>query len=370
MPRFRIFALTLLFASIASADPVGLTGVNLAGGDFYVPKQNVRAKYNQDFEYPNAAELDYFQSKGVNFVRIPFMWETLQPDLSKPFLADEMQRYKDVVKLATSRKMVVLLDPHNYARHYGKIIGSADVSFDDFADFWKRLSGEFADDPYVLFGLNNEPHDMPTAQWYTAANAAIAAIRAGGAKNLILVPGNAWTGGQSWLQNWYGEPNSQHMLTIKDPLNYWIIEIHQYLDEDSSGTKTVVVSPTIGSERLKGFVGWARNIRCAPFSRSLPLPSHLTAWVKTRSRTCSQVSIAIVMFGSAGRGGQQARDGAITCSRSIPKMEKIARNWRGSSLTSTALRFQNLSSRSKTAKATARSKFAASTKSKRPPPPA
>jgi endoglucanase len=256
---FCLSLLTLQFiCTIASADPLALTGVNLAGGDFYVPKQGVRGFYNKDFWYPNAAEMDYFVSKGVNFVRIPFMWETLQPELSKPFLPDEIERYKAVVKLATSKGLVVLIDPHNYARHYGKIVGGSAVSFADFADFWTRLSREFADDPHVFFGLVNEPHDMPTKQWFDAANVAIAAIRAGGAKNLILVPGNAYTGAFSWEAKWYGEPNAQWMPTIKDPLNYWVIEVHQYFDADGSGTKTTVVSATIGSERLKGFVAWAR----------------------------------------------------------------------------------------------------------------
>ena len=184
MLNFRISIVLMLHmfcVAIACAEPIALTGVSLAGGDFYVPKQGVRGIFNKDFWYPNADEMDYFQSKGVNFVRIPFMWETLQPELSKPFLEDEMQRYKAVVKLATSRHMAVLIDPHNYARHYGKVIGGPDVSNDDFADFWKRLSAEFADDPLVFFGLVNEPHDLPTKQWFDSANIAIAAIRAGGA---------------------------------------------------------------------------------------------------------------------------------------------------------------------------------------------
>ncbi len=48
--------------------------------------------------------------------------------------------------------------------------------------------------PKVIFGLMNEPHDLPTENWLTAANVAIAAIRATGATNLITVPGNAFTG--------------------------------------------------------------------------------------------------------------------------------------------------------------------------------
>lgn len=35
---------------------------------------------------------------------------------------------------------------------------------------------------------------MPTELWFASVNPTIAAIRATGATNLILVPGNAWTG--------------------------------------------------------------------------------------------------------------------------------------------------------------------------------
>ena len=58
---------------------------------------------------------------------------------------------------------------------------------------------------------------MPTEQWLTAANAALAAIRATGATNLVTVPGNAWTGAHSWSQNWYGTPNATVMKGIVDP---------------------------------------------------------------------------------------------------------------------------------------------------------
>jgi endoglucanase len=40
----------------------------------------------------------------------------------------------------------------------------------------------------------NEPHNMPTELWVNNSNAAIKAIRNTGALQLILVPGNGWTG--------------------------------------------------------------------------------------------------------------------------------------------------------------------------------
>lgn len=53
-------------------------------------------------------------------------------------------------------------------------------------------------DLYVSLDLNNEPHDIPAAQVYETMQAAVNAIRAGGAtKQLIVVEGTSWTGAWS-----------------------------------------------------------------------------------------------------------------------------------------------------------------------------
>ena len=130
-----------------------------------------------------------------------------------------------------------------------------------FAGFLVAPGAQFAANPRVLFGLMNEPHDMPTEQWLVAANAAIAAIRAVGAQNLILVPGNAWTGAHSWSDSWYGTSNATVMRGIVDPAHNFAFEVHQYLDGDSSGTSAQIVSPTIGSQRLASFTSWLRSQR-------------------------------------------------------------------------------------------------------------
>ncbi|HEY3281614.1 MAG TPA: glycoside hydrolase family 5 protein [Armatimonadota bacterium] len=254
-------ALCLAFpADLCAAAPLPYTGVNLAGGEFGSVGPGQPPVYNKGYVYPTAEEFDYFAGKGMNLFRIPFHWEVLQPEPKKPLSPVELKRLRDVVKLATSRKLTVILDPHNYARYYGKVVGGPEVGQDVFADFWGRMAREFKGDSRVWFGLVNEPNGMPTGRWLRAANAAIAAIRDAGATNLILVPGNAYSGAHSWTANWYGEPNSQWMTQVKDPRGNYLIEVHQYLDSDSSGTHVQeVVSPTIGSERLKGFTEWARR---------------------------------------------------------------------------------------------------------------
>jgi endoglucanase len=269
-----IFLLAISVKSVAV--PLPLCGVNIAGGEFWLARRSadMAPQYGVNYSYPTKAEIDYFAGKGMNFFRYQFLWETLQPELNAPLNQADLERLKTSVRYATARKLVVLLDPHDYARYYvTNIVGGPKVSAADFADFWRRLAAEFADDPYVWFGLVNEPNNMPTQQWFDDANTAIAAIRSTGARNMILVPGNAWTGAHSWTAEDYGgESNAKGILTIKDPLHYWAIEVHQYLDEDSSGTHDNVVSSTIGSERLKKFVDWCRQNKMHAFLGEFGVP--------------------------------------------------------------------------------------------------
>jgi len=248
-----------------SADEGGMPyrGVNLASADF--GEGNLPGVHGTDYIYPDPAyasgynSATYYLGKHMTVFRLPFRWERLQRSMYAGFDAAELTRLETTVGNLTSRGAAVLLDPHNYARYYGNLVGSGAVPNAAFADFWSRLAGRFKNNPKVIFGLVNEPHDMPTEQWVSAANAAIAAIRATGATNLILVPGNSWTGAHSWTQNWYGTANSVAMLNISDPGNNYAFEVHQYLDANSSGTDSACVSATIGAERMQAFTGWLRS---------------------------------------------------------------------------------------------------------------
>lgn len=243
----------------ASASNPGLSwrGVNLAGAEFGESK--LPGAYGTDYIYPSNASVGYYKAKGMNLIRLPFRWERLQPQLNQAVDPDELDRLKNFVDAATAEGMSVLLDPHNYARWHGDIVGSAAVPDTSFADFWQRLALQFKDNPRVLFGLMNEPNSMPSETWVAAANAGIAAIRATGAINVITVPGNGWTGAHSWSQGFYGTPNAQAMLAVTDSGNNLVFEVHQYLDADSSGQSATCVSETIGVERLRDFTDWLKT---------------------------------------------------------------------------------------------------------------
>lgn len=236
-------------------------GVSLAGAEFAAdPWGNgtFPGTHGVHYIYPNAGEVSYFGGKKMNTVRLPFRWERLQPTLQAAFNTEEWNRLNGFVASATASGMTVVLDPHNYARWHTNVIGSG-VPNAAFADFWSRLATAYKGNPRVVFALMNEPHDMGTEQWLAAANAAVAAIRAAGANNLLLVPGNGWTGAHSWGQNWYGSPNATAMLGLVDPADNHAFEVHQYLDGDSSGNSGSCVSTTIGVERLAAFTAWLRS---------------------------------------------------------------------------------------------------------------
>lgn len=243
-------------AQATAAAGVSLRGVNLSGAEF--GSGSIPGRPNYDYIYPAQTSVAYFKAKGMNFIRLPFLWERLQPTLNGAFNADELARVKEFVAGATANGMTVLIDPHNYAAYRGKAIGSASVPNTAFGDFWARLATEFKGNSKVIFGLMNEPKDVTTEAWVAAANEAIRRIRQAGATNTIAVPGNAWSGAHSWYANWYGTPNAQAMLKVVDSGNNMLIEVHQYLDADSSGTSATCVSTTIGVERLKQFTDWLK----------------------------------------------------------------------------------------------------------------
>ncbi len=258
---FYLLVSTLLISTTPTFAKTQFNGVNLAGADFGYDTRP--GDFGTHYTYPTHAEVDYFMGKGMNIFRLPFLWERLQNDQNGPLNSQELARIKDFVAYVSSKQGKVILDPHNSARYYDEIIGiDGDLGalpVAAFKDFWTKLANEFKNNQQVIFGLMNEPHDMPSELWRDDANAAIVAIRATGAKNLILVPGNAWTGAHSWNDNSYGTPNGVVMKDIADSANNYAFEVHQYMDTDSSGSSANCVSQTIGAERLVEFTNWLRS---------------------------------------------------------------------------------------------------------------
>ncbi len=76
-------------------------------------------------------------------------------------------------------------------------------SLDDFVGFWRNISNELKYYPNAIFTLYDEPTG-DLAEWFEAADRAIAAIRATGAENLIAVHW-AYCGDCLWMEDWVNQ---------------------------------------------------------------------------------------------------------------------------------------------------------------------
>lgn len=272
--------------------PAGqLRGLNLVGmeGSYSNFDQAVGPVAGTHYPTFPAATLDYYRAAGASVLRVLFSWERLQQQLAGPlpgagagycgYLAD----LRAVVAYATGRGQVVVLEPWQMsssggaggAAWRGQLVGSTAVPAAAFADFWARLAALFRDDPLVEVGLANEPNHVSTLAWFGIAQQAVDAIRAAGFAGRIHVPGNGWTGADSWLATWpdaaatkvsnaHGWMNANGPgRPLRDPLGKLLVEVHSYCGPDASGTTTTVASKTISRERVRVAVDWARanNLR-------------------------------------------------------------------------------------------------------------
>ena len=72
-----LVALVLFVFVSSSSAGVQYAGVNLSGAEF--GQTSLPGTFGSDYTYPTSAEVDYYKSTGMNFIRLPFRWERLQP---------------------------------------------------------------------------------------------------------------------------------------------------------------------------------------------------------------------------------------------------------------------------------------------------
>jgi endoglucanase len=253
-----VFAIGVLSAAASVCAQPALTGINLAGAEFN--GKDLPGVFGKTYIYPSPDEIGYFLDKGMNVIRLPFRWERVEPNLGGDLDEAELARIDAVVAYATGRGASVILDLHNYARYRGELVGSAAVPAEALARVWTALAQRYRANERVIFGLMNEPHGLPAEGWREIASTALAAIRGTGARNLVLVPGVAWTGAIRWLKpRSYGTPNSVALQSLTDPGNNMAFELHQYFDKDWSGSNGKCPNDAAGLKALADVTDWLRR---------------------------------------------------------------------------------------------------------------
>ncbi|KAF2404470.1 endo-beta-1,4-glucanase [Trichodelitschia bisporula] len=258
--------LVLALASAAFAAPLSLTaneedsaaagkfqffGINESGPEF--GEKKFPGIKNKDYVWPELSTIDTFLKKGMNTIRVNFLMERLVPNqltgkMDEVYLKD----LKTTVDYITRKNAYAMIVPHNYGRYYEKIITSPS----DFETYWRTTATPFKGDDKVIFDTNNEYHDMDQSLVQQLNQAAINGIRAAGANTqYINAEGNSWSGAWTWVSS----GNGASLVSLRDPANKLMYQMHQYLDQDGSGSHAECVSSTIGVERLKAATAWLKQ---------------------------------------------------------------------------------------------------------------
>lgn len=238
-------------------------GINIAGAEFNGTRKH--AMHFKDYIWPTNKNLLAMKQFGFNTVRIPFAWERMQPLMRGELNSEQTKHMDRVVQLSHQLGLYVIIDPHNYGKYYGRVLNANPHDLDIFADFWYRIAQRYGAYPNVIFGLMNEPYKQSAQDWAKLAQAGINAIRKTGSEQLILVPGTRWSGMHSW-QNAGQNSNARALLAIEDPVENYAYEMHQYFDQDYSGTHNKPAQ------------------QCIPPSKVISLFQRTTKWLKENNK--------------------------------------------------------------------------------------
>lgn len=225
-------------------------GINIAGFDFGCGTDGTCIVSDVTPASNYAGQMNHFYNDdNLNIFRLPVGWQYLVNNQAGGNLdSGNMATYDRQVQACLSTGAHCIIDIHNYARWNGKIIGQGGPSNAQFASLWSQLASKYASQTKVIFGIMNEPHDIPDIKaWAQTVQTVVTAIRGAGATSqMILLPGNDWTSAAAFVPN----GSLQALKSVVNPdgsTANLIFDVHQYLDSDSSGTSTECVRNNINN---------------------------------------------------------------------------------------------------------------------------
>jgi endoglucanase len=227
--------------------------VNIAGFDFGCGSDgtcNVSGAWpplTQYYGMDGAGQMEHFTTIGYNVFRLPVGWQFLTNGVVGGDLdAANLAEYDALVQTCLGTGASCIVDIHNYARWNGLIIGQGGPTNEQFAALWASIAAKYANEEKIIFGVMNEPHDVPDINlWAASVQAAVTAIRTAGATTqLILLPGNNWTSAETFVSNGSG-PALLNVTNLDGSTTGLIFDVHKYLDFDNSGTNEECVTNNI-----------------------------------------------------------------------------------------------------------------------------
>ncbi|KAJ7735090.1 carbohydrate-binding module family 1 protein/Glycoside hydrolase family 5 protein [Mycena maculata] len=197
-----------------------------------------------------AGQMSHFvNDDGYNTFRLPIGWQYLTNFvLGGPLDPTMMTEYDALVQACLTTGAYCIIDIHNYARWDGEIIGQGGPTNEQFASTWSAIAAMYQNETKVIFGVMNEPHDLPDINlWAGTVQAAVTAIRnAGATTQMILLPGDNWTSAETFVSNGSAAALAQVVNPDGSTTNL-IFDVHKYLDVDNSGTHSECTTNNIVS---------------------------------------------------------------------------------------------------------------------------
>jgi endoglucanase len=251
--------------------------MNMPGGETDDNSTPVPGTSGTNYLFAGATEYNYAASNGANYFNINFSWTqlttTLGGTIGSGSTATYLTNLKNSVTAALATGAYVSIRCAPTAANYGgvycgyitsapsnvqpKCVGQSGGATDaQFASLWSQLAVIFKDQQRVIFDLCNEPNNNTTsaqtaALWFSAAQAAITAIRATGSTNTIFVEGVGYSAAVDWLSN-----NSSYASSITDPIaGGTVVCVHDYWDGSTGdgGFNTDIstnAAPTVGNNNV------------------------------------------------------------------------------------------------------------------------
>jgi len=259
MKALSLIFFSLFLASVQSQagclDLPRLTGVNVAGAESN--STILPGEVNKNYIYPTPAELSFIAEQKATVIRLPVRWERVQPTLNGPLNQEEIGRLQDTIRIANSLGLCVMIDVHNYAKYFGNSMKENPTLQDGFVNLWLKLAAEFSNADTTIFDLMNEPKNISVVEWGPLAKRTLAELRKAKAKNIVIVSGGKWSGLHDWFSG--DVSNATLFADLKDPLNRTILQVHQYIDLDYSGTTTVCRPPEKFDNMFARITEWAKT---------------------------------------------------------------------------------------------------------------
>ena len=226
--------------------PVAMPGVNIASAEFASDK--LPGVMGQNYVYPDDWVITPWAAKGIKLIRIPLLIERVQPVDHGEFSGLDIAALDRVVATAASAGLTVVLDAHNYGQRAG-----AKIDVEDAPNFWWRIATRYRHASNVMFGIMNEPSAWSPVDWQVTLRKCVAGIRVTGAKQTIMAPGAGWNGAHDFVAG----GNAAAFEGFAD--SNFMVEVHQYLDGDNSGSHLQEYAAGKGATVLADVTTWARS---------------------------------------------------------------------------------------------------------------